>query len=226
VGLTQVVAERGLYGQRGARNLVGWLRADARVADDAWKLARLALAAADELFAGVLPGLVSGQLRQLGAQLREAAAPEQRAREEQDGFARRGLRICRSLGGCGEITGRLHAEAAEQVIAAFGELGAKAGPDDRGPRRSGGPTPSPVCAPPPPRHHSQPPHPLLEPSLPPASPRPGGRTRQAGTAARARTAAQAGKERQVKNVGKLRQAATTAATATPGLFQLVTSGPG
>jgi hypothetical protein len=94
-----------------------------------WRLGNVH-AAADELFAGVLPGLDSGQLRQLGAQLREAAAPEQRAREEQDGFARRGLRICRSLGGCGEITGRLHAEAAEQVIAAFGELGAKAGPGD------------------------------------------------------------------------------------------------
>jgi hypothetical protein len=78
----------------------------------------------------VLPGLDSGQLRQLGAHLREAAAPEQRAGEDHGDFARRGLRVSRSLAGCGEITGRLHAEAAEQVIAAFDELGARTGPGD------------------------------------------------------------------------------------------------
>jgi hypothetical protein len=87
-------------------------------------------AAADELFSGVLPGLDGAQVRQLGAHLREAAAPELRAGEDHGDFARRGLRISRSLAGCGEITGRLHAEAAEQVIATFEELGAKTGPDD------------------------------------------------------------------------------------------------
>jgi Domain of unknown function (DUF222) len=86
--------------------------------------------AADQLFAAFLPGLDSGQLRQLGAHLREAADTQDRAADEHDDYARRGLRISRSLYGTGEITGRLHAEAAEQVIAAFDRLGRKTGPDD------------------------------------------------------------------------------------------------
>ena len=88
-------------------------------------------AAADELFAAFLPGLDGSQLRQLGAHLREAASPEPRAREDGDDYAARSLRITRSLGGNGEISGRLHPEAAEQVIAAFEELAARTGPDDK-----------------------------------------------------------------------------------------------
>ena len=88
-------------------------------------------AAADELFAAFLPGLDSDQLRQMGAHLREAADSQHHAGDDSDDYARRGLRISRSLGGAGEISGRLHAEAAEQVIAAFEELGCKTGPDDK-----------------------------------------------------------------------------------------------
>lgn len=239
VQVARRVRDRDICGLRGARNLAGWLRADARLADDAWKLARLAAAgpdlpqitallgagtislaqaatacwqiaqlpavpvpppvidgeaatgrpdgdvqasqqdrpgqtgrpgdvagsspageslnagelpagvdpcggegwaglwragdvhaAADELFAAFLPALDGAQLRQLGAHLREAADTQDRAADACDDYARRGLRISRSLHGTGEITGRLHAEAAEQVIAAFGQLGRKAGPDD------------------------------------------------------------------------------------------------
>jgi hypothetical protein len=88
-------------------------------------------AAADALFAAFLPRLDSGQLRQLGAHLREAAGNQDRAADEHDDYARRSLRISRSLHGAGEITGRLHAEAAEQVIAAFEQLGGRTGPDDK-----------------------------------------------------------------------------------------------
>jgi hypothetical protein len=88
-------------------------------------------AAADELFAAFLPGLDAGQLRQMGAHLREAADSQDHAADAHGDYARRGLRISRSLGGAGEISGRLHAEAAEQVIAAFEELGARTGPDDK-----------------------------------------------------------------------------------------------
>ena len=88
-------------------------------------------AAADELFAAFLPGLDGGQLRQMGAHLREAADSAEHAADARDDYARRGLRISRSLGGAGEISGRLHAEAAEAVIAAFEELGGKTGPDDK-----------------------------------------------------------------------------------------------
>jgi hypothetical protein len=88
-------------------------------------------AAADELFAAFLPGLDADQLRQLGAHLREAADSQDHAADNSNDYARRGLRISRSLGGAGEISGRLDAEAAEQVIAAFEELGAKTGPDDQ-----------------------------------------------------------------------------------------------
>jgi Domain of unknown function (DUF222) len=87
-------------------------------------------AAADELFARFLPRLDSQQLRALGAHLREAADAQERASEDYDVFARRSLRLSRSLGGTGELSGRLHPEAAEQVLAAFEELGGKAGPDD------------------------------------------------------------------------------------------------
>jgi Domain of unknown function (DUF222) len=87
-------------------------------------------AAADELFARFLPGLDAQQLRVLGAHLREAADAQERAGEDYDAFARRSLRLSRSLAGAGELSGRLHPEAAEQVIAAFEELGGKAGPDD------------------------------------------------------------------------------------------------
>jgi hypothetical protein len=239
VQVARRVRDRDICGLRGARNLAGWLRADARLADDAWKLARLAAvgpdlpqitallgagtislaqaatacwqiaqlpavpvpppvidgeaaagrpdgdaqasqqdrpgqtgrpgdvagsspageslnagelpagvdpcggegwaglwragdvhAAADELFAAFLPALDGAQLRQLGAHLREAADTQDRAADARDDYARRGLRISRSLHGTGEITGRLHAEAAEQVTAAFGQLGRKTGPDD------------------------------------------------------------------------------------------------
>jgi hypothetical protein len=88
-------------------------------------------AAADELFAAFLPSLDGAQLRQMGAHLREAADSLEHAADHSGDYARRGLRISRSLGGAGEISGRLHAEAAEQVIAAFEELGGKTGPDDR-----------------------------------------------------------------------------------------------
>jgi hypothetical protein len=203
VQVAREVRDRGICGLRGSRSLADWLNADARLADDAWKLGRLAgmtpelpkitallasgticlsqaatacwqisklprvpvppdtaerpdpgetsdpegpvdedawaglwragdvHAAADELFAQVLPGLDSDQLRQLGAHLREAADSQEHAGDDQDDYARRGLRISRSLGGAGEISGRLHAEAAEQVIAAFEQLGAKTGPDDK-----------------------------------------------------------------------------------------------
>jgi hypothetical protein len=87
-------------------------------------------AAADELFARFLPRLDSQQLRVLGAHLREAADAQERAGEDYDAFARRSLRLSRSLGGAGELSGRLHPEAAEQVLAAFEALGGKAGPDD------------------------------------------------------------------------------------------------
>jgi hypothetical protein len=212
VRVAREVRDRDICGLRGARNLTGWLRADTRLADDEWKLRRVATmtpdlpkiaglladgtigltqaatacwqisqlpampvppetieapepadagpvpstgecdgsgdssgedawaglwragdvhAAADELFATFLPGLDPTQLRQMGAHLREAANAQERAGDDHDDYARRGLRISRSLGGAGEISGRLHAEAAEQVIAAFEELGAKAGPDDK-----------------------------------------------------------------------------------------------
>lgn len=237
VDVAQAVADRELYSRRGARNLTGWLRADPRLADDAWKIYRLATmaprlpkiagllaqgrvslsqagtacwqisrlpdlprspdtidepdgtarkndgpasdepgsdgpgsdgpgsgtpgdsdtshdsgargesdtpdgawaglwrtgdvrAAADELFSAFLPRLDSEQLRMMGAHLREAADTQERAGQDYSDFRRRGLRISRSLGGAGEITGRLHAEAAEQVIAAFEQLGVKTGPDD------------------------------------------------------------------------------------------------
>jgi len=87
-------------------------------------------AAADELFARFLPRLDSDRLRALGAHLREAADAEERAGEDYDAYARRCLRLSRGFGGIGELSGRLHPEAAEQVLAAFEELGAKAGPDD------------------------------------------------------------------------------------------------
>ena len=87
-------------------------------------------AAADELFARFLPSLDSQQLRVLGAHLRDAADAQERAGEDYDVFARRSLRLSRSLGGVGELSGRLHPEAAEQVLMAFEELGGKAGPDD------------------------------------------------------------------------------------------------
>ena len=229
VEVARTVRMRELYHLRGARNLIGWLRADARLADEAWNISKLAAlapllpkvtgllangtvslaqagtacwqisrlpsvpqrpdeadpsddagspgfsdetdetqprsmagdldhpedpaaqgeqgpdngdlwaglwrngdvrAAADELFSAFMPGLDSQQLRCMGAHLREAADVQERAGDDHSDFHRRGLRISRSLGGVGEITGRLHAEAAEQVIAAFEELGAKTGPDD------------------------------------------------------------------------------------------------
>ncbi len=72
----------------------------------------------------------SRQLRELGAHLRDAADAQERAGEDYDDFARRALRISRSLAGAGEISGRLHPEAAGEVSAAFEEPGAKADPDD------------------------------------------------------------------------------------------------
>jgi hypothetical protein len=230
VEVARVVRMRELYHLRGTRNLISWLRADARLADEAWKICKLAAmaplvpkvtglladgtvslaqagtacwqisrlpviaqppdeadppdgpgapkipdatnqpqsgltardpdypegsgdqgergpgngdlwaglwragnvhAAADELFSAFMPGLDSQQLRHMGAHLREAADVQERAGDDHSDFQRRGLRISRSLGGVGEITGWLHAEAAEQVIAAFEELGAKTGPDDK-----------------------------------------------------------------------------------------------
>ncbi len=192
--------DRGLYRAMGAPNLAAWLRSDARLADDAWKVSRLAAmaavlprisgllgdgrvslaqaaaagwqisnlpdcpqqpptlsdpadpaeegsedaagawaglwkagdvqAAADELFARFLPDLDAPRLRQLGAHLREAADASGYAGDERTDFDRRSLRVSRSLNGAGEITGRLHAEAAEQVIAALQELGVRTGPDD------------------------------------------------------------------------------------------------
>ena len=47
VQVARRVRDRDICGLRGARNLAGWLRADARLADDAWKLARLAAAGPD-----------------------------------------------------------------------------------------------------------------------------------------------------------------------------------
>ena len=44
VQVARAVRDRDICGLRGARNLAGWLRADARLADDAWKIARLAAA--------------------------------------------------------------------------------------------------------------------------------------------------------------------------------------
>lgn len=230
VEVARAVRMRELYHLRGARNLMSWLRADARLADEAWKICKLAVmaplvpkvtglladgtvslaqagtacwqisrlpvipqppdeagqvdgpgapeipdatndpqpgstaqdpgyldgsseqgeqgpgdgdlwaglwragnvhAAADELFSAFMPGLDSQQLRHLGTHLREAADVQERAGDDHSDFQRRGLRISRSLDGVGEITGRLHAEAAEQVIAAFEELGSKTGPDDK-----------------------------------------------------------------------------------------------
>jgi hypothetical protein len=199
VAVTALVRERGLHRLRGASNVAGWLRADARTADEAWQLSRLASmvarlpkisgllsdgsvslsqagtacwqisqlppvverpedadaqaaltdppepddpwvglwrngdvhAAADELFARFLPGMDGAQLRVLGAHLREAADAQERAGEDYSDFSRRALRISRTLGGVAHLTGRLHPEAAEQVIAAFEDLGAKAGPDDQ-----------------------------------------------------------------------------------------------
>ncbi len=192
--------ERDLYRAMGAPNLAAWLRSDARLADDAWKVSRLAAmapvlprisgllsdgrvslaqaatagwqisnlpdcpqqpptlsdpaspaddgsedaagawaglwkagdvqAAADELFARFLPDLDGPRLRHLGAHLREAADASGYAGDERSDFDRRSLRVSRSLNGAGEITGRLHAEAAEQVIAALQELGVRTGPDD------------------------------------------------------------------------------------------------
>jgi hypothetical protein len=212
VEVARTVRDREICGLRGVRNLTSWLRADPRLADDAWKICRLAAmtpelpkiaglladgtvslaqagtacwqisqlpglphspdhidapaepgapaadndgdtgqegeqsagdawaglwragnvhAAADELFSTFMPGMDGVQLRQMGAHLREAADTQERADQDYDDYAHRGLRISRSLAGAGEITGRLHAEAAEQVIAAFEELGGKTGPDDK-----------------------------------------------------------------------------------------------
>jgi hypothetical protein len=86
--------------------------------------------AADALFATFLPALDGAQLRQLGAHLREAADARDRATEDCDAYAARSLRISRSLHGIAEITGRLHPEAAQQVIAAFEHLGRKTDQDD------------------------------------------------------------------------------------------------
>jgi len=87
-------------------------------------------AAADELFAEFLPRLDPAGVRQLGAHLYEAADVSGHAGQERSDFDRRGLRISESLHGTGEISGRLHAEAAATVIAAFSELGARSGPGD------------------------------------------------------------------------------------------------
>ena len=87
-------------------------------------------AAADALFADFLPGMDPAQLRVLGAHLREAADAQDRARDDYNTYAARSLRISRTLGGTAHLTGHLHPEAAEQILAAFEELGAKTGPDD------------------------------------------------------------------------------------------------
>ncbi len=72
----------------------------------------------------------ASQLRVLGAHLREAADAHDRARDDYNAYAARSLRISRSLGGPAHLSGHLHPEAAEQVLAAFEELGARTGPDD------------------------------------------------------------------------------------------------
>jgi Domain of unknown function (DUF222)/HNH endonuclease len=87
-------------------------------------------AAADELFAQFLPCLDSDRLRALGAHLREAADAQERAAEDCGTYIRRSLRLSRGFGGVGELSGRLHPEATEQVLAAFEELGAKTSPED------------------------------------------------------------------------------------------------
>ncbi len=87
-------------------------------------------AAADELFSRFLPGMDPAGVRALGAHLREAADARERAAGDYDEYQQRKLRISRSLGGTAEISGRLHPAAAEQVIAAFEDLGGKAGPAD------------------------------------------------------------------------------------------------
>ena len=87
-------------------------------------------AAAEELLAQFMPGLNCPQLRILGAHLHEAADAQERAGDDYSDFARRSLRISRTFGGTAHLTGRLHPEAAEQVIAAFEELAAKTGPGD------------------------------------------------------------------------------------------------
>jgi hypothetical protein len=87
-------------------------------------------AAADELFAGFMPRLDGAGLRTLGAHLREAADAQERVGEDYGMHARRCLRIASGFGGVGEVSGRLAPEAAGQVLAAFTELGGKAGPDD------------------------------------------------------------------------------------------------
>jgi len=199
VAVTGLVRRRGLYRRRGAADVTGWLRADARAADAAASLSRLASmseqlpqitallqdgavslaqagtacwqiaqlpsvvtrpedadaetgatadpgpgeeawaglwrggdlhAAADDLFARFLPGMDASQLRVLGAHLREAADAHDRARDDYNAYAARSLRISRSLGGTAHLSGHLHPEAAEQVLAAFEELGARTGPDD------------------------------------------------------------------------------------------------
>ena len=88
-------------------------------------------AAADELFSAFLPSLDANQLRQLGAHLREAANAQESAGDDHDDYARRGLRISARWVAPARSAAGLHAEAAEQVIAAFEELGAKTGPDDK-----------------------------------------------------------------------------------------------
>jgi hypothetical protein len=87
-------------------------------------------AAADELFARFLPRLDADQLRIMGAHLREAADAQDRARDDYNAYAKRALRITRLLGDSATISGHLHPEAAEQIIAAFEELSAKTSPDD------------------------------------------------------------------------------------------------
>ena len=204
VAVTGQVRQRGLYRRRGAADVTGWLRGDARTADAATSLSRLAgmgsrlpqitallqegsvslaqagtacwqiaqlppvparpdtadpdtgapgpdpgneagtgeeawaglwrsgdlHAAADDLFARFLPGMDPAQLRVLGAHLREAADAQDHARDDYNAYAARSLRISRTLGGTAHLTGHLHPEAAEQVLAAFEELGAKTGPED------------------------------------------------------------------------------------------------
>ncbi len=106
---------------------------DPRPGDELWEglwRAGDVHAAADELFAGFVPRLDAAALRLLGAHLREAADAQQRAGEDYDAFAARAVRLSRSLGGAGELSGRLHPEAAGQVLAAFEELGGKSGPED------------------------------------------------------------------------------------------------
>ena len=235
VQVARAVRDRDICGLRGARNLAGWLRADARLADDAWKIARLAAAGPGLpqitalLGAGTISlaqaATASWQITQLpavpvppavitpaetsgpapaepgdaepgaeppdpgpadpagGDGPRRAAAepgcsrPAKRRGPDYGGPGmctrpptRCSLRFClpwtvrscgswartcarppmpatgqprtatptpaaacgisRSLHGIAEITGRLHPEAAQQVIAAFEHLGRKTGPDD------------------------------------------------------------------------------------------------